>query len=64
MKYQPKDMVRKLTAKGLTQGEIARFAGVSQSTICRIESGTTKTIKYHVAEALLSLLQLTKGASK
>ena len=49
--YQPKDMVRKLTAKGLTQGEIARFTGVSQSTISRIESG-----KYSVGFDTLQLI--------
>ena len=50
-----RDVVHEITSKGLSQYDIARFAGVDQSTICRIADGRAPEPRYGVAVKLLEL---------
>lgn len=40
--------LHRLQKAGLSQTDIAKFLGVSQSTLSRLASGKTKTLKYEV----------------
>ncbi|WP_417142457.1 helix-turn-helix domain-containing protein [Parasutterella excrementihominis] len=40
--------LQRLRKAGLSQTDIAKFLGVSQSTLSRLASGKTKTLKYEV----------------
>jgi DNA-binding XRE family transcriptional regulator len=44
-----RDILRERKALGLTQGELAKLAGVRQETLCRLETGrhspTVRTVK-------------------
>lgn len=51
-----KDIARKRKFLGLTQTELARLAGVSQSLIAKIEAGKTET-SYSKAKAIFDTLE-------
>ena len=47
--------------KGWSQAELARRSGVSQSTISRLEAGTTPSIDLHNLENLAEALRCDPG---
>lgn len=49
-------------AKGLTQQELADLAGVAQSVVAELESGTRKSASLATVKSLATVLSLTTDA--
>jgi transcriptional regulator with XRE-family HTH domain len=49
------------TAKGWSQRELSRRAGVRQATVSHLESGKVKTVDLSVLERLAKALQVDAG---
>jgi transcriptional regulator with XRE-family HTH domain len=46
---------------GMTQGQLARLAGMHQSTLSRLERGTLEGLRLHRLAAIISVLQSRLG---
>jgi transcriptional regulator with XRE-family HTH domain len=53
------DLIKQLQARGLTQVEVARRCGVSQSTVSDLAQGRTKSPSFRLGAALATLAQDT-----
>lgn len=54
-------MISCVLAQGISQQELARFLGVSQSTVCRMASGKIKSIKSQPMERLKKIIRVSSG---
>lgn len=53
----PRELVRAVKARGMTQQQIATQIGISQSTLSKIEAGRREDVRYSNYRALLGLLR-------
>lgn len=53
----PQELVQRLIESGLTQMDIARHTGMSQSTISRLRSGKTQDTTVHNWQRLCALYE-------
>lgn len=49
------------TAKGLSQNQLAKAAGIRQATLSAIESGTTRRVDFDVLERIAEALGVDPG---
>lgn len=57
-------LIKNLLEKGLTQKEIATLAGISPSSISRVKTGKTKSLRYAVGLRLQKLNSALARGSK